>query len=219
MLNNTLLRRFAKVIKENYYRRKWRKNNQNNNTQLRRCSNLSSVKVGSYSYGELNIVTFGNEHKVIIKNCVSIAQEVTFLIDAEHQISTLSSFPFKVAILKQKQEAFGKGDIIIDDDVWIGYGATILSGVHVSQGAVIAAGAVVTSDVPPYAIVGGVPAKVIKYRFTPHVIDFMLTLDYSKLTEDLIRTYVDDLYTEIDDMELEDIKKLFSWFPKKDHDL
>jgi len=115
----------------------------------------------------------------------------------------------------QPFEAFSKGDITVDDDVWIGYGVTILSGVHIGQGAVVAAGAVVTHDVPPYAIVGGVPAKMIKYRFTPPVIDYMLTLDYGALTEELIKVHVNDLYTEIDGMELEDIEKLFSWFPKK----
>ena len=57
-------------------------------------------------------------------------------------------------------DAISKGDIIIADDVWIGYGATIMSGVHIGQGAVIAAGAGGTKDVPPYAIVGGVPAKL-----------------------------------------------------------
>ena len=65
----------------------------------------------------------------------------------------------------QSTEAFGKGDIIVEDDVWIGYGAVIMSGVTIKQGAVIAAGSVVVKDVPAYSIVGGAPAKIIKYRF------------------------------------------------------
>lgn len=67
---------------------------------------------------------------------------------------------------KVKHEATSKGDIVVKDDVWIGYGSIILSGVHIGQGAVIAAGSVVSHDVPPYAIVGGVPARLIKYRFS-----------------------------------------------------
>lgn len=58
------------------------------------------------------------------------------------------------------------GNTVIGNDVWIGYGATILGGAHIGDGAIVAAGAVVTKDVPPYAIVGGVPAKVIQYRFS-----------------------------------------------------
>ena len=112
-------------------------------------------------------------------------------------------------------EAISKGDIIVDDDVWIGYGATILSGVHIGQGAVIAAGAVVTKDVPPYAIVGGVPAKVIKYRFSPEIIQQLMKLDYSKLTEDMIRERIDDLYTSLDGKTPEEVGKPLEWFPKK----
>ena len=127
----------------------------------------------------------------------------------------MSTYPFRVGILGDKIEAFGKGDITVDDDVWIGFGATILSGVHIHQGAVVAAGAVVSKDVPPYAIVGGTPAKVIRYRFEKPVIDFLLTLDYGKLDEELIRQYVDELYKPIGGMKLDDIKELYSWFPKQ----
>ena len=62
----------------------------------------------------------------------------------------------------------------IGNDVWIGLNATILDGVTIGDGAIVAAGAVVTKDVPPYAVVGGVPAKIIKYRFTESQIDFLL---------------------------------------------
>lgn len=84
-------------------------------------------------------------------------------------MSGVSTYPFKRKLFHGGEEAVSKGDIIVGDDVWVGYGATILSGVHIGQGAVIAAGAVVNKDVPPYAIVGGIPAKVIKYRFSESV--------------------------------------------------
>ena len=215
MFNDTLLRRFAKIVKEDLYRRKWRRKNKHNDTQLRKCSDLSCVEVGKYSYGEINAVVFGNKHKVRIGNFVSIAPNVTFILDAEHYVNTVSSFPFKVAVLNQRKEAFGKGDIIIDDDVWIGYGATILSGVRIHQGAIVAAEAVVTSDVPPYTIVGGVPAKVIKHRFNQLIIDYLLTLDYDALTKEMISDHEDELYKVIDNMGLEHLKILFGWFPKK----
>ena len=82
--------------------------------------------------------------------------------------------------------------------MWIGYRATILSGVHIGQGAVIAAGAVVTKDVPPYAIVGGVPARVIKFRFGEEVLTRLGKLDYSKLSEIWIKEHIDELYETVD---------------------
>ena len=87
--------------------------------------------------------------------------------------------------------------VIIDDDVWIGYGAIIMSGVHIAQGAVVAAGAVVVKDVPAYAIVGGVPAKVIKYRFSPEKIEMVKKqLNYNTITKDWVRSHLLELYKQ-----------------------
>lgn len=105
-------------------------------------------------------------------------------------------------------EALSKGDIIINDDVWIGCNAIILSGVNIGQGAVVAAGAVVTNDIPPYAIVGGVPAKVIKYRFETAIIDELLKVDYSKLTDEAIKQNIEKLYEPLTK------KEQLDWMPK-----
>lgn len=159
-----------------------------------------NVIIGKHSYGELNIVSFNWKNNLKIGNYVSIAEQVTFIVDAEHYTNHLSTYPFKAKIMDiGTNEAVSKGDIVIDDDVWIGYGATIMSGVHIGQGAVVAAGAVVTKAVPPYAIVGGVPAKVLKYRFEKEMIDELLKIDYSKLTKEMIEEHIDDLYTELKD--------------------
>lgn len=87
-----------------------------------------------------------------------------------------------------------KDNITVGDDVWIGYRSTILSGVQIGQGAIVAAGSVVTKDVPPYAIVGGVPAKVIKYRFPQEVIDKLVKADYSRLTSEKISKNLNEMY-------------------------
>lgn len=202
--------------KASRFRYKWAKANKNNGTIAMSVFDMGLVSVGKSSYGELNVTTFSDRHRLIIGNYVSIAQHVTFLLDVEHRLDCISTYPFKVKILKsERQEAFAKGDIVVDDDVWIGYGATVMSGVHIGQGAAVAAGAVVSKDVPPYAIVGGVPAKVIKYRFNQSIIDFLLTLDYEKLDAELVQSHIDELYSSIDEMELEDIEEVYKWFPKK----
>lgn len=210
------MKKIITFIRLLFFIRRWKKINTENKTYPGTLFDQNRVEVGKYTYGQLNIRMYGTtDSKLFIGKFCSIADNTYFLLDGEHNFHCVSTYPFKQDILRLGNESFGKGNIIVSDDVWIGYGATILSGVHIDQGVVVATGAVVTKDVPPYAVVGGVPAKVIKYRFEQPVIDYMLTLDYDALTEDLIREHVDDLYTEIDGMELEEVKKLFAWFPKK----
>ena len=115
-----------------------------------------------------------NHDKLIIGKFCSIACGAKFLFNsANHTLSSLSTYPFPLLFeewgLEKKNVADSwdnKGDIVVGNDVWIGYEAVILSGVTIGDGAVIGARAVVTKDVPPYTIVGGVPAKPIKKRFS-----------------------------------------------------
>ena len=204
------IKEIAKLFKVGYRKRKWKKLHPYSDTIPMNDFDFSHVALGYGSYGELNIVDFGGGNNLIIKNYVSIAQQVSFILNADHYTNHISTYPFKVKTLKsQTSESFGKGNIIVDDDVWIGYGATIMSGVHIGQGAVVAAGAVVTKDVPPYAIVGGVPAKVIKYRFEPEMIEELLKIDYGKLSKEDIEKHIDDLYTELKN------PSQLDWMPKK----
>lgn len=210
ILKYSILNDLRKHIKLNAFRRKWVRQHPESELIPMNCFPSGVVEVGRYSYGELNVVTFDFKTKLRIGSFVSIAQQVTFLLDVEHYIDHLSTFPWKVKMLGESTpETFSKGDIVIDDDVWIGYGATIMSGVHVAQGAVIAAGAVVTKDVPAYAVVGGVPAKVIKFRFGNECIDELEKIKFSNLTDRMIRNNLTALY---EDVTLDSIKSLVANF-------
>lgn len=203
-------------LKSFYYHLLWRRDNSENLTQLGYVYSYNNISVGKYSYGKLNVFSNQGTSKLVIHNFVAIGPDVDFILQEEHPLSNISMFPFKENVLNiDRPEALSKGDIIIDDDVWIGQRATILSGVHIHQGAVVAAGAVVTHDVPPYAIVGGVPAKIIKYRFPQDVIDSLLTIDFSKLTKDLIKQHIDELYEPMDGLSMSEVEKKISWIPKK----
>jgi len=200
---------FFKLV---WFRRKWRVLNGHNATTAGNCFHAPSVVVGGGTYGELNVFHFGGgeDERLEIGSYCSIASNVSFLLGGEHYTFRLSTYPFKVMLGLSKCDAFSKGLIKLCDDVWIGYGATILSGVTIGQGSVVAAGAVVTKDVPPYAIVGGVPAKVIKYRFDEKTRKKLERIDFSKLDERMIREHIDDLYTSLGDY------TDLSWLPMRE---
>ncbi len=209
-LKNSIIHNIWHLYQMNHAKRYWRKTNQHNDTHAQNLFNPAQVTVGTASYGELTVVSFADIHKLHIGNYVSIAQCVTFLLDADHYTDHISTYPYKAKCLRTAiPEAFGKGDITVEDDVWIGYGATILSGVHIGQGAVVAAGAVVTKAVPPYAVVGGVPARILKYRFSDELISELMKVDYKKLTQQEIEKHKEDLYLQLTTPEQ------LNWLPRK----
>ena len=197
------------------FKRNWRKNNGHNQTSAGNIFNDKLVSVGKYTYGQLNVLTFDDKTKLSIGNFCSIGPNVWFIPSADHSLNHISTYPYKVNVLGEALEGVTKGDIIVEDDVWIGLGATILSGVRIGQGAVIAAGAVVSKNVPPYAIVAGTPAKTLKNRVSNDVISFLMTLDYKALDESMIKEHINDLYFDLDGLSLSEIESKFSWFPKK----
>lgn len=192
--------------------RKWRKQNKHNKTGAGTVFDTNLVTVGNYSYGTLNVYAVNKNSRLKIGSCCSIAPEVIFLLSTDHKVNSMSTFPFNAICSGGKIEAISKGDIIIEDDVWIGYGAKIMSGVTVGQGAVIAAGTVVTKNVPPYAIVGGVPGKIIKYRFSEELISELIKIDYSKFDDYMIRKHLSDFEKELVCAEQ------INWCPKKRED-
>lgn len=134
-----------------------------------------SVGVGTYGVGEKTVLLFRDDDRVVVGKYCSVAYGVTIVASGEHNYRGVANFPFAAVFSGDvDRDTFSKGPVRIGNDVWIGANATILSGVTIGDGAVVAAGAVVAESVPPYAIVGGVPACVIKYRFPAETVEHLL---------------------------------------------
>ena len=186
-------------IKLHLFRKKWRRLNRHNSTYIKDYCDITKITVGKKTYGVLNVSAFSpKDEKLKIGSYCSIAPDVWFLLGGEHQLHSISTYPFKVMSFGYQCEAGSKGDIVVQDDVWIGTNAIICSGITIGQGAVIAAGSVVTKDVPSYAIVGGNPAKVIKYRFNEELRDRMSKVDVVPLFDSFTKEQLDTVYSDLD---------------------
>ncbi len=136
-----------------------------------------------------------NGDRLLVGKFCSIACGAQFLFNsANHTLRSLANYPFPLLYTawglerERVTDAWdNKGDIRIGNDVWIGYQAVVMAGVRIGDGAVVAARAVVTRDVPPYAIVGGVPARIIHMRFDAPTIKRLLKTAWWDWPEDLIR--------------------------------
>ncbi len=171
-----------------------------------RCFHAS---VGDYSYvGDNQRLIYAN----IGKYC-SIAGDGAIGMGT-HTLSNMSTSPIFTAKKNgtgiswtDKQPTNEFREIMIGNDVWIGTRALIMGGVTIGDGAVVGAGAIVTKDVPPYAIVGGVPAKIIRYRFDQELIDRLLELKWWFMTDDVLKKHISIFQKE--NLTLEELNKHF----------
>lgn len=148
-----------------------------------------NIFIGDYTYFddrrngpenfEENNVLYNYDHskvKLVIGKFCAIAAETRFIMTGDHKLDAISTYPFPI-FGNGWETAFNvydlpvKGDIIVGNDVWFGYDSLIKNGVTIGNGAIIAARAVVVKDVPPYSIVAGNPAKVVKMRFDQDTIN------------------------------------------------
>ncbi len=150
-------------------------------------------QIGKWSYGKPKVMSWGEGAVLKVGAFCSFGADVTIFLGGEHRIDWVTTFPFN-SLWKSAEHFTGhpatKGDVVIGNDVWIGYRAIILSGVTIGDGAVIAAGAVVTKDVPAYGIVGGNPAKLIKKRFDDETIQRLLRIAWWNWDDAKIEQYL-----------------------------
>jgi virginiamycin A acetyltransferase len=121
--------------------------------------------------------------RLLIGRFCALAKGVKFIMNgANHKLSGFSTYPFQIfaggweQVMPNPGDLPYKGDTVVGNDVWLGYDALVMPGVHIGHGAIVASRSVVVSDVPPYAIIGGNPAAVMKLRFSPSIVDALLSI-------------------------------------------
>lgn len=180
---------------------KWRKRNKHNITTVNEYCPIDIVKVGKATYGRINAHWYGQkEESLTIGNYCSIADNVHFILGGEHDYKRFTTYPFSERIFCDGYEGICKGPIVVEDDVWIGYGSIVLSGVKLGKGCVVGAGSVVTKDVPAYAVWIG--DKVCKYRFEDDVIEKLKDINILDITWERYKKYV---HTRIDSSNIDEV--------------
>ncbi len=166
---------------------------------------LNNIIIGEYSYldetyGKIYFLCWKSTDFIKIGKFCSIASDVHIFGGGEHNKDLISTYPFKkfFAGVDLDPVLATKGSTSIGNDVWIGMSATVLSGVTICDGAVVGAGSVVTRSVPPYAVVAGNPAKIVKYRFTNTQIEKLLKIHWWEWPLEKIIANIDDFYGDPD---------------------
>ena len=150
------------------------------------------VGTGTYGTEHIKILDWNQGTNLIIGNYCSIANPVTVLLGGNHNMNRVTTFPF--GIIKglgtdPSKDGYSNGNVVIGNDVWVGHNVTIMSGVTIGDGCVVAACSVVTKNIPPYSLVGGNPAKLIKKRFTDEQIEKLLKIQWWNWHIDKIKEF------------------------------
>lgn len=147
--------------------------------ELATIPEFQQYKIGRGTYGRPRVLSWGEGATLKIGSFTSIAEGVEILLGGEHRPDWVTTYPFNElwdCARGHKGHPMTRGDVVIGSDVWIGRGALIRSGVQIGDGAVIGARSVVTRSVTPYTVVAGNPAREVRLRFSPRVIEALLEI-------------------------------------------
>jgi acetyltransferase-like isoleucine patch superfamily enzyme len=152
---------------------------------------------GEGSYGLPTIICYDALSKLRVGKYVSFASNTSILLGANHTRGLITTYPLsKIDHSRRPDETNERGDVVIENDVWVGYGATIIGPVTIGSGAIIGAGALVISDIPAYAVAVGIPAKIVKYRFEEEYIKKLLTIEWWNWSLEKIKKEKELLYSK-----------------------
>lgn len=203
-----MIKGIARYIRQKIFERKFYARNKHNSVRVESHFPIANVSVGEMTYGPLNIVWMAPKNaKVRIGNYCSIGPKVTFLVGGEHDYKRISTWPFQTLIYNEPTFKQYDRNINVEDDVWIGYGSLILSGVTIGKGSVIGAGSVVAKNIPPYSIYVG--NKIIKKRFPEQIIEKLMGIDYSAIHHYKNDEYKELCQTEVDINNVDEILRRF----------
>ncbi|MFM5038897.1 CatB-related O-acetyltransferase [Aeromonas veronii] len=191
----------------------WRKLNNSNHTVAGNIFPIHLVRVGSNSYGVVNIRYWKHPKEGLsIGAYVSIAENVIFILGGNHTTTGYMTYPLHTMRgCYTSDDSYSKGPIVIEDDVWIGFGSIILSGVTIGRGSVIAAGSIVTKSFPAFSVIAGNPAKLIKRRLSDEQISLIKDMHIESLKlEKLTDKDVDLFYQQPDSINVLEIKKILT---------
>lgn len=216
-----VLRSVLAMYEKMQFDKSWRKSNQHNFTSIGNFMFPDNVvEVGQASYGLLNVQSLyaTPQEKLIIGNYVSIASDSLFLLGTNHQTETITTYPLHSKLIDRTPlDALSKGPIVVEDEAWIGSNAIIMSGITIGKGAIVAAGSIVTKDVPPYAIVGGNPAKIIRYKFSEEMVKELLTFRLVDVPIEWFKANIELMYEKIESVEdVQKVKMLIEDYKKNE---
>jgi virginiamycin A acetyltransferase len=173
----------------------------------------AKYKIGDFTYGRPRVFDWSDGTTLSIGKFCSIAEDVTIILGGGHRMDWISTYPFPAFVNefpnaeKISGHPSSKGDVKIGNDVWIGFGTTILSGVTIGNGACIGANTTVTKNVHPYEVVAGSPMKTIRYRFSEKVIADLMEIQWWNWEIEKINSRITCLLNGDVEKMIEELKK------------
>lgn len=205
----SIIREIIRPLYMIVFRLNWRRHNKHNDTNAINKFHWKHVSVGRATYGPIEVLYDSGAGRLSIGSYCSIATNVKFFLGGGHNYRNITTYPFQTKIYLGYKNIHRneKIDIVVGDDVWIGYDSIILAGSRIGKGCVIGARSVVTGDIPPYSVY--VANKVIKQRFPKEIIERIEDIDFSTIRHSKGDVYQQFYKTEINEQNVNEIMQAF----------